>query len=110
MYSLTAYYFYGRNALIKEYTKKGSKCKRHCPIKTTTTATQATTNKPSTSSEFSASYSSESVESQPQSDATTTSASYSSESVESQPQSDATTTSSPVTTTDLTLIRRKKTP
>ena len=88
MYSLTAYYFYGRNALIKEYTK----------------------NKPSTSSEFSASYSSESVESQPQSDATTTSASYSSESVESQPQSDATTTSSPVTTTDLTVIRRKETP
>lgn len=79
-----------RNALIKEYTKKGSKCKRHCPIKTTTTATQATTNKPSTSSEFSASYSSESVE--------------------SQPQSDATTTSSPVTTTDLTVIRRKETP
>ena len=109
MYSLTAYYFYGRNALIKEYTKKGSKCKRHCPIKTTTTATQATTNKPSTSSEFSASYSSESVESQPQSDATTTSASYSSESVESQPQSDATTTSSP-DETDLTLIRRKETP
>ena len=90
MYSLTAYYFYGRNALIKEYTKKGSKCKRHCPIKTTTTATQATKNKPSTSSEFSASYSSESVE--------------------SQPQSDATTTSSPVTTTDLTVIRRKETP
>ncbi|XP_022782117.1 selenoprotein Pb-like [Stylophora pistillata] len=78
-----------RNALIKEYTNKGSKCKRHCPIKTTTTATQSTTNRIITAQEILPSYSSESVK--------------------SRPRSDATTTSSPPATRDLTLIQQEET-